>query len=400
MKYLIVLADGMSDRPVPELDGKTPLQKAKKPGMDFLAKNGTMGLVKTVADDMPPGSDVANLAVMGYDPKAYYTGRSPIEAVSMGLKLKPTDVAIRCNLVTLTDEPYYIEKVMADYGADEITTEEARVLIEAVQSELGGGEVSFHAGISYRHCCVWKNGAVNLGLTAPHDISDRKITTYLPSQELFKDLMKKSYAILNRHPVNMNRVKNGLNPANSIWLWGEGTNLSIPLFKDKYGLDGSMISAVDLLKGLGICAGLDSIDVEGSTGNIHTDYGAEMRAAVNEFEKGKDFVFLHIEAPDECGHRGEVENKVLSIEYIDEKVLTPIIKEMERFGRFRIMLLPDHATPVKLKTHTHDAVPFVIYDSGDKKIGQNGYDEERAAESGLVVENGYELMDTFVIKSE
>ena len=400
MKYLVLLGDGMADFPVPELGGKTPLQAAKKPAMDFLAANGTMGLVRTVADDLSPGSDVANLCVMGYDPKVYYTGRSPVEAVSMGIKLAETDVAIRCNLVTLSDDATYAYKTMLDYSADEISTEEAQILIEAVQKELGNNEIAFHAGISYRHCAVWNNGSTGLGLVGPHDISDKPVTNHLPKNPLLLDLMQKSYDILKNHPVNLARMQNGLNPANSIWLWGEGTNLAIPTFKEKYGLNGSMISAVDLLKGLGICAGMRSIDVPGSTGNIHTNYTGEMEAAVNELRNGQDFVFLHIEAPDECGHRGEIDNKVRAIELIDEKVLTPLLTEMKQFGEFRIMLLPDHATPLALKTHTRDPVPFVIYDSvSNVPSTSTAYTEAQAAATGLFIENGFELMDKFLSKN-
>ena len=399
MKYLLLLGDGMADFPVVELGGKTPLQAAKKPSMDFLASNGEMGLVKTVAEGLSPGSDVANLCVMGYDPMVYYTGRSPVEAVSMGIDLSETDVAIRCNLVCLSDETIYDDKVMIDYSADEISTDEARLLIEAVQKELGGGEITFHAGISYRHCAVWEKGSVGLGLIGPHDISDKRIKPYLPKNELLLNMMRKSHDILKEHPVNIKRIEKGLRPANSIWLWGEGTNLAIPSFKEKYGLSGSMISAVDLLKGLGICAEMSSIDVPGSTGNIHTNYTGEMEAAINELRKGQDFVFLHIEAPDECGHRGEIENKVRAIELIDEKVLTPLLKEMKQFGHFRIMLLPDHATPLALKTHTRDAVPFVIYDSKKAVTTKaTGYDEKQAAATGVYVENGFELMGRFLKK--
>jgi len=401
MKYLVLLGDGMADLPVKELSGKTPLEVANKPTMDFLAQNGEIGLVQTVPPNMPPGSDVANLSVMGYNPAEYYTGRSPIEAVSMGLRLSESDVAVRCNLVCLSEEKEYSDKTMVEFGVDEVSAEEAKELISAVNEMLGNEEMQFYMGISYRHCAVWKNGEVGLELTPPHNISDKVIGSYLPKQEIIMELMRKSYDILHNHPTNISRVKRGLRPANSIWLWGEGTNLTIPSFASKYGLKGSVISAVDLLKGIGICAGMESIDVPGSTGGIDSDFDAEMRAAVDEFKRGQDFVFLHIEAPDECGHRGEVENKVRAIELIDEMILTPLIEQMKQFGDFRIMLLPDHATPVELKTHTSDAVPYVVYDSTrnssqPREGSVSRYTEKAAAATGLFVENGHTLMDKFL----
>ncbi|MCL1820154.1 MAG: cofactor-independent phosphoglycerate mutase [Oscillospiraceae bacterium] len=403
MKYIVLLGDGMADLPIPELGNKTPLQAANKPAMDFLAQNGTMGMVKTVPDGIPPGSDAANLSVFGYDPKKYYTGRSPIEAVSMGINLSPTDVAVRCNLVTLSSDSISSDrddKTIIDYSADEITTEEAKILIEAVAAQLNDNEVTFHPGISYRHCMVWNNGTTGLGLTPPHDILDRVIAGYLPKNEKLLRLMRDSYEILKNHPVNLRRKENGLHTADSIWLWGEGTRLSVPSYRDKYNLTGSVISAVDLLKGIGICAGLDVIDIPGATGNIHTNYEGKMNAALNELKSGKDFVYIHIEAPDECGHRHEIENKVLSIELIDQKILKPLLDGLT-FDDYKILLMPDHPTPLSLRTHTSDPVPFVIYDSRDSagraRCPQRAvYDEEHAAKTGIYVAEGHKLMDLFL----
>ncbi len=301
MKYVVILGDGMADYPVPQLDNKTPLQYAKKPNIDELAKKSLIGLVKTVPDGIPPGSDAANLSVMGYNPKKYYTGRSPLEAVSMGIELSDTDVALRCNLVTLSEHEDYANKTMIDYSSDEISTEEAKILIEAVNQALKTETINFYPGISYRHCMVWDNGKTGLGCTPPHDILEKKITDFLPKESsgLLLDLMIKSYDILSQHPVNIARQQKGLRPANSIWLWGEGKKPMLSSFQEKYSISGSVISAVDLLKGIGICAGLTSIDVEGATGNIHTNFSGKAAAAL-EALKTDDFVYVHIEAPDEC----------------------------------------------------------------------------------------------------
>ena len=398
MKYVVILGDGMADYPVPQLDNKTPLQYAKKPNIDELAKKSVIGLVKTVPDGIPPGSDAANLSVMGYNPKKYYTGRSPLEAVSMGIELSDTDVALRCNLVTLSEHEDYANKTMIDYSSDEISTEEARVLIEAVNQALKTETITFYPGISYRHCMVWDNGKTGLGCTPPHDILEKKITDFLPKESsgLLLDLMIKSYDILSQHPVNIARQQKGLRPANSIWLWGEGKKPMLSSFKEKYSISGSVISAVDLLKGIGICAGLTSIDVEGATGNIHTNFSGKAAAAL-EALKTDDFVYVHIEAPDECGHRYEVENKPRSIELIDEKVVGPILEGIKAFGDYRILVLPDHPTPLSLRTHTSEPVPFILYDSTDEKVsGVTGYDEEQAKTSGVFIEDGYTLMDLFI----
>ncbi len=400
MKYVVVLGDGMADYPMQELDGKTPLQYAKKPNIDLLAKKGTVGLVKTIPDGIPPGSDAANLSVMGYSPEIYYTGRSPLEAVSMGIQLLPTDVALRCNLVYLSEEePEYDQKTMIDYSSDEISTEEARVLIEAVNEVLKSDNMLFYPGISYRHCMVWSNGRTGLGCTPPHDILEKKVTEYLPKEEsgVLLEMMKKSYGILKNHPVNQSRKARGLRPANSIWLWGEGKKPALASFSEKYGKAGTMISAVDLLKGIGLCAGLASVDVEGATGNIHTNFLGKATAAIAELDKGKDFVYVHVEAPDECGHRYEIENKVKSIELLDQKVVAPILEGLKKHKDYRVLVLPDHPTPLSLRTHTSEPVPFIIYDSTQELQSlAECYDEAEAKKTGIFVEEGHKLMDLFI----
>lgn len=399
MKYIVVLGDGMADLPLKELNNKTPLMCAKKPNIDFLAKNGTVGMVKTVPEGIAPGSDVANLSVMGYNPKKYYTGRSPLEAVSIGVEMSDTDVSFRCNLVTLSDEVDYSQKTMVDYSSDEISSEEASKLIQQINAHFKTNEIEFFSGISYRHCMIWHDGITGLNLTPPHDISDKKITEYLPKNTQILDMMQRSYDILKDNPVNLDRIKRGLKPANSIWLWGEGKKPAISKFYDRYGLNGSVISAVDLIKGLGICAGMKSIDVEGTTGNIDTNFEGKAKAAIDELLKNDcDFVYVHIEAPDECGHRHEVQNKIKSIELIDEKIVAPILKSMDESGQdYSILVMPDHPTPLSLKTHTSDAVPFVIYRSNQKiNSNVNSYDEQQAKSTGIYISDGYTIMDRFV----
>ncbi len=402
MKYLVVLGDGMADFPVPELGGKTPLQISKKPYMDKLASLGEMGMVKNVPVGLPPGSDVANLSVMGYDPRLYYTGRSPLEAASMGIDLGPNDVAFRCNLVTLSDAPFYQERIMVDYSSDEITTAESEVLMKDIAKALNTENFSFYPGISYRHLMVWHNGPTQCGLTPPHDISDRPITDHLPKGEgavQLLELMQKSVQILKNHPINEARIQKGLRPATSIWLWGQGKKPSLQSFYEKFHLKGAVISAVDLAKGLGVCAGLNVINVPGATGNVHTNFRGKAEAALKAFKEGQDFVYLHFEAPDEAGHRGEVENKIISIEKIDSEVLAYLLREMPRITTdFKIMLLPDHPTPLALKTHVSDPVPFVIYryTPGEKIENHRSYDEESACQTKFLIENGYRLMERFI----
>ncbi len=400
MKYLLVLADGMADYKIEKLGGKTPLQYARTSNMDILTPNSLIGTVLTVPPGYPPGSDVANLAVMGYDPRQYYTGRSPLEAVSMGVELSQQDLALRCNLVTLSGESNYADKIMLDYSSGEISSAESAQLIEAVSRELGNEAFAFHAGISYRHLTVWKNaGNKSLRLTPPHDISDRKISDHLPAGEdgaVLLQLMIASEAILLKHPVNQSRIERGLPPASSLWFWGEGTKPALDSFSVKYQLKGSVVSAVDLVKGLGICAGLTPINVEGATGSIVTNFAGKARAALDELKNGQDFVYLHIESPDEAGHQGDLEAKVWAIEQIDKEVLGLILSEMDSFDDLRVLLMPDHPTPLAIKTHTSDPVPFLLFDKNRPVLsGMEQFNEDNA-QKGLFIEDGYQLMDRFI----
>lgn len=400
MKYVILLGDGMADGKVAELGGKTPLQFASTPNMDFLAFHGEMGTVRTVPEGFPPGSDVANLSVMGYDPREYYTGRSPLEAVSMGINLGDNDVAFRCNLVTLSGEGRYEGKTMVDYSSDEITTAEAGELIGEVNARLGTGELYFHAGISYRHLMVWKGGPAGGELTPPHDISGRVITAHLPKgdgSDTLLNLMKGSNSFLPAHPVNLKRVEAGLRPATSVWFWGQGKRPALTKFYDKFRITGSVISAVDLIKGIGICAGLEVVEVEGATGNVHTNFRGKAQAALDELKKGKDFVYIHVEAPDEAGHRGELDNKVKAIEKVD-MMLGILLNGLEQFDSYKVMVLPDHPTPMGTRTHSGNPVPFAVYTKGQDNNNENAiYDEEAAARNNFVIMDGHELMNYFII---
>jgi len=400
MKYIVVLGDGMADYRMPQLGNRTPLQCAKKMNIDYLAANGETGMVRTIPEGIPPGSDAANLSVMGYDPNRFYTGRSPLEAVSMGVELSDTDLAFRCNLVNLAVEGDYESATMIDYSSDEISTAESSELIKEINKYFSNDEITFYPGISYRHCMVWHNGRGSRKMTPPHDILEKNISSYLPTgdnSEMMLEMQKKSYEILKDHPVNKARIARGLRPANSIWLWGEGKRPAIPKFIDKYGLKGSVVSAVDLIKGIGICAGLDSIDVEGATGNINTNFRGKAEAALKELRNGKDFVYVHVEAPDECGHRFEVENKVRSIELIDSDIVGVLLEGMKEYDDYSIMVLPDHPTPLPLRTHTAEPVPYIIYRKGSHKpSGIAGYDEFQAQRTGIFIDKGYTLMDRFL----
>lgn len=399
MKYVVLLCDGMADLPRDDLTGKTPMGTAKKPNMDKLAKVSEVGLVKTVIDSLKPGSDVANLSVLGYDPSVYYSGRSPLEAGSIGIDMKPTDVSFRCNLVTLSDEENYEDKTIIDYCAGDISSEEAAELIKFIQEKMGNEEFSFYSGVSYRHCLIWDNGTLDIGtLTPPHDITGKKITEYLgvnKNGEKLLDMMKRSYNLLKDHPVNKKRIERGLRPANSIWLWGEGVRKDLMPFEEKYGLKGAMISAVDLLKGIGKFTGMRVIDVEGATGYIDTNFGGKAQAAIDALKSGCDFVYIHVEAPDECGHRFEIENKVKSIELIDELILGPILKAFEG-EEIRVLICPDHPTPLALKTHTNAPVPYLIYDSGKTEKGVECFCEESAERTGNFIGVGHTLMENFL----
>lgn len=394
-----MLCDGMADYPSEVLKGKTPMQLAKKPVMDFCAENGEVGLVKTVADGFKPGSDVANLSVMGYDPRLYYSGRSPLEAASIGVEMSSADVATRCNLVTLSMEENYADKTMVDYCADDISSKEAEILVNFLEENLSEEDLHFFVGVSYRHCLLLKNAAGgNFEATPPHDISGQKITEYLPQNERFLALMKKSHELLKSHPVNLDRESRGLRPANSIWLWGSGNKKDMPSFKSKFGLSGCVISAVDLLKGIGKLTDMKVCDVEGATGYIDTNFEAKANAAIDAFKSGSDLVYLHVEAPDECGHRFEPENKIRAIEYIDERVLKTVKAYLDESKEdYGIMILPDHATPLDLKTHVSDPVPFVIYKSNGKvKSGIKSVNEETAETTGIFVNEGPEIMSRFI----
>ena len=394
MKYIVMLGDGMADYPIEALGNRTPLEAAKKPHIDALAPYAELGMVKTVPDGMKPGSDVANLAAMGYDPRRCYTGRSPLEAVSIGIQMNDTDVAFRCNLVTLSGEPEYADRTMVDYSSGEITTEEAAELIKAVNEVFQTEEILFYPGISYRHCMIWHGGPVGLNLTPPHDISDRKITEHLPQNPVILDMMKRSYEVLKDHPVNQDRVKRGLNPANSIWLWGEGTRPGVTSFEEVYGVKASVISAVDLIKGIGICAGMKVIEVEGATGNINTNFKGKGEAALQTLLDGQDLVYIHVEAPDECGHHGDMEGKVRSIELIDQQIVGPLLAGLERAGEdYAILVMPDHPTPIAIKTHISDPIPYLLYRSTERKnSGITTYTEASAKGTGRFVERGELLM--------
>lgn len=401
MKYIVLLGDGMADEPVFKLNDKTPLMVAKKPNMNFIAQNGEVGIIHTVPEEYSPGSDIANLSVIGYDPKKYYTGRSPLEALSIGVNLKETDVALRLNLVTLSEEQSnYEDKIITDHSSDEITTQEASELINALIKEIKNDEFEIYVGTSYRHCLVWKNGKTDLGLTPPHDILEKVISNYLPPKETthnFYEFMRNSYKILSNHPINIKRKEKGLRPANSAWLWGEGTKPMLDPFEDKFGVKGAVISAVDLLKGIAIGADMKVIEVEGATGNIHTNFEGKARKTIEALKNGFDLVYLHIEAPDECGHRNEVENKVKSIEYIDQRVLKYLIQELNIFNDYKILLLPDHATPLNLRTHTRTPVPYVIYQKTKAiKSGFSSYDENILKKPSKVFTEGHKLMEYFI----
>ncbi len=401
MKYLVLLCDGMADYPVEELGGRTPMECAEKPVMDKLAKKSKVGLVKTVADGLKPGSDVANLSVLGYDPMVCYTGRSPLEAGSIGIDMKDTDISFRCNLVTVSDEEKYEDKTLVDYCADDISTAEAKELIEFLAKEFDNDEFRLYSGVSYRHCLIWNNGTLDLGnLTPPHDITGRKVTEYVPNHENAQklyDMMKKSYNLLKDHPVNKAREERGLRPANSMWFWGEGKRAALEPFKEKFGVKGSMISAVDLLKGIGKFSEMNVVSVEGATGYIDTNFEGKANAAIEEFKNGSELVYVHVEAPDECGHRNEVQNKVKSIGLIDKLILTPVLSYLENSGEdFKILICPDHPTPLCLKTHTNDAVPFMIYHKNGEIDGVDTFNEKTAGGTGVFVEKGPTLMQSFI----
>lgn len=400
MKYVVVLCDGMADYPVPALGGKTPMMVAKKPHIDALAAKAEVGLVRTVAPGLKPGSDVANMSVLGFDPHRFYTGRSPLEAASIGIDMKDSDVSLRTNLVTLSDkgEPF-ADKVIEDYCADDISTEEARQLIEAVQAAFGGGEYDYYTGVSYRHCLIWHGGTTELGnMTPPHDITGKVIGPHLSTVETARpllEMMEKSFELLKDHPVNKARVAAGRRPANCIWLWGEGKRPALRPFEALYGIKGGMVSAVDLLKGIANCAGMEVADVPGATGYIDTNFEGKAKAALDLLTRN-DLVYVHFEAPDECGHRNEPENKVKAIEMIDSRVLPILEERLEQYEDYKILLLPDHPTPIVTRTHASDPVPYLLYQKSAPKTGVDTINEETAKATGIYMENGPAMMPHFL----
>lgn len=395
MKYIIVLGDGMADEPIESLGNKTPLEAAKTPMMDELAKKSEIGLIHTVPNGMKPGSDTANLAVLGYDPKKYYSGRSPLEALSIGVDMKTTDIALRCNIVTVSDDDLpYEQKTIIDHSSSEISTEDAAVLLEAVKKELETEVYKFYVGTSYRHLVIWDKGDV-VELSQPHDILGRVIGEYLPCVPALREMMVKSYDILNNHPLNVERAKKGLNKANSLWFWGAGTRPALDSFQEKNGKKGAMISAVDLLKGIATGANMKVIQVEGADATLHTNYEGKAMAGVNAVLKdGCDFVYVHVEAPDEMGHQGSIENKITAIENLDQRVIKIIVDEMEKSGEdFRLLVTPDHPTPIHCRTHTSDPVPYLLYDSTKRLDNQWHYNEREAKASGNYTEDGYTFIN-------
>ena len=395
MKYIIVLSDGMAGRPLEELGGKTTLEAADTPNFDRLAEKAEIGLASMVPEGMAPGSDTANLSVMGYDPKIYYTGRSPLEALSIGVDMAADDVSFRCNLVTLTEDGgAYEDQKIIDHSSSEISTEDSTVLLEALKEGLKREGYEFYAGTSYRHLLIWKHGEV-LELTAPHDILTKTVGEYLPKDLVLLDMMKKSYEILKDHPINVERKKQGLNPANSAWFWGAGTRPALALFEEKTGKKGVMISAVDLLKGIAVGADMDRIIVEGANGGLHTNYEGKADAAIHALlEDGYDFAYVHVEAPDEMGHMGSMTDKITAIENVDGRVVARITEAMDRSGEdYRLMILPDHPTPICVRTHTSEPVPYMIYDSRKAIDGIHTYNEKEAAKSTCIWKDGYRLID-------
>lgn len=395
MKYIVILGDGMADKPIDELDGKTPLEYAQTPMMDALASMGELGMVHTVPTGMKPGSDTANLSVLGYNPKKYYSGRSPLEALSIGVPMKDTDIALRCNIVTLSEEEEnYEDKRIIDHSSDEISTEDAAILLEAVRKELETDTYKFYVGTSYRHLLIWDKGEV-VELVQPHDVLGQTIGDKLPENKDLREMMKKSYEILANHPINIERKKKGLNPANSCWFWGAGTKPALSSFEDKTKKKGAMISAVDLLKGIAVGASMKVITVEGANGGLHTNYEGKAEAAVKVLtEDGYDFVYVHVEAPDEMGHQGSVDKKVKAIENLDEHVIKPIVQGMNDAGEdYRLVILPDHPTPICIRTHTGDDVPYLLFDSKKKEEHTWKYNEREAAQTGKYIEEGHKLID-------
>lgn len=402
MKYVVILGDGMADRPLESLGNKTPLEYADTPKMDELASKGEIGLVHTVPDGMKPGSDTANLSVLGYNPRKFYSGRSPLEALSIGVPMKDTDIALRCNLVTLSEEEdCYEERKIIDHSSGEISTEECAILLEAVKKELENEIFHFYVGTSYRHCLIWENGEV-VELTPPHDVLGQRVGENLPDNELLRNMMKRSYDILVNHPINAARREKGQNPANSCWFWGAGTKPALYSFEERTGIKGAMISAVDLLKGIAVGTSMKVITVDGANGGLDTNYEGKAHAAVDVLTKeGYDFVYVHLEGPDEMGHQGSVEKKIKAIEYLDARIIRPIAEGLKNAGEeFRMVILPDHPTPICIRTHSSENVPYLLYDSTKERKANRHYNEREAEESGNLIAEGYQLMDYLLQKTE
>ena len=397
MKYIVVLGDGMADEPIPEQGGKTPMEAARTPVMDELASKGSLGTVQNVPAGMAPGSDVANLSVLGYDPAENYSGRSPLEALSVGVAMEESDVIFRSNIVTLTDEEPYEEKTILDHSSGEISTADADVLMDAIREKFNSDTFRFYTGTSYRHILVWKNGRV-AKLEPPHDHLGSVIGPYLPQEEVLRNMMKESFPVLNDHPVNRARAAAGKNKANSLWFWGAGTKPKVQNFREKTGLKGAMISAVDLLKGIAVGAGMKVCQVEGATGSIDTNYEGKAQAAIDALLRdGYDFAYIHVEAPDEMGHQGKVHEKVKSIEYLDSRLIALVKKALEDAGEdYRMLILPDHPTPIRIRTHTGDPVPYLIYDSTRQQKKQARFTEETARAAGNFEPNGYRLIERLI----
>lgn len=400
MKYIVVLGDGMADESIEALGGKTIIEYANTPCLDKLSKKSEIGMVHTIPEGMSPGSDTANLSVLGYDPKKYYSGRSPLEALSIGVPMADTDIALRCNIVTISDDDVpFEEKTIIDHSADEISTEDCAVLLNAVKEQLENEMYHFYVGTSYRHCLIWNHGQV-VSLTPPHDVLTQKIGQYLPKDAVLLEMMKKSYEILKDHPMNIERKAKGLNPANCCWFWGAGTKPMLSSFEEKTGKKGMMISAVDLLKGIAVGAGMGVAEVEGANGGLHTNYEGKTDAALKALlEEGYDFAYIHVEAPDEMGHQGSMEKKIKAVENLDERVIKRLTDALdEKNVDYRLLVLPDHPTPIRLRTHTPDNVPYLLFDSTDAKNENWYYNEKDAAKSGILIEKGYTLIDRLFAK--
>ncbi|MBQ2935259.1 MAG: cofactor-independent phosphoglycerate mutase [Lachnospiraceae bacterium] len=399
-KYIVVLGDGMADEPIEALGGKTPLEYADTPTLDKLSKLSEIGMVHTIPEGMSPGSDTANLSVLGYNPKVYYSGRSPLEALSIGVPMKDSDIALRCNIVTISEEEVpFEEQTIIDHSSGEISTEDCAVLLEAVKKELQDETYQFYVGTSYRHCLIWDKGEV-IKLVQPHDVLGQVIGQHLPTDEHLLFMMKKSYEILKNHPLNIERKKQGLNPANCCWFWGAGTKPALSSFEEKNGKKGMMVSAVDLLKGIAVGAGMGVAKVEGANGGLHTNYEGKVQAALDALQSDYDFAYIHVEAPDEMGHQGSVEKKVKAIEYLDSRVIAPLTKALDEANiEYRLLVMPDHPTPIRIRTHTADSIPYLLYDSTDLKAETYNYNEKEAAKTGTLVEQGYTLIDKLFEKN-